>query len=423
MKAQRLLTLLLGASLLAVPATMVADSVVTVAEGLLAEGMAGCRIKGAWGPDVYLGIDDLGVGDNRVQADAGNPLADGTYPVSFVYDSVENLITLTGPAAVSLSWDFDELGSPESMEWDALVITLRDSKDNGAVAFENVMLNAEPLGNFGTLEVAGTPGYQHWTVTGVDFTQSFTVTADLLVVNLTANEALRAEIWAAEQILMWDFGDAPDPLYPTLLVSDGARHLTGALSLGAAVDAEADGMQSASADGDDVDGSDDEDGVTFDSVLRQAVSAELAVNVSSDGVLNAWIDFNADGDWADAGEQIAADMTVTTGDNALSVPIPPNAAVGSTMARFRLSTQAGLGPTGEAPDGEVEDYVVDILERESPWWDLNNDRVCDLYDILIVGAHFNETGEPGWIVEDADFNGVIDLWDVLLVGEHFGETW
>jgi photosystem II stability/assembly factor-like uncharacterized protein len=42
-----------------------------------------------------------------------------------------------------------------------------------------------------------------------------------------------------------DFGDAPDPTYPTLLASDGARHTAGALYLGAGVDCEVDSQTTA----------------------------------------------------------------------------------------------------------------------------------------------------------------------------------
>ena len=67
--------------------------------------------------------------------------------------------------------------------------------------------------------------------------------------------------------LAFDFGDAPDPTYPTLSASDGAGHVFGAgVYLGAAVDADADGQPTAGATGDDTDTSgDDEDGVTFTS--------------------------------------------------------------------------------------------------------------------------------------------------------------
>ena len=84
------------------------------------------------------------------------------------------------------------------------------------------------------------------------------------------------------------------------------------------------------------------------------------------GALNAWIDFNNDGDFDDPGEQIKIDRFLTPNTvNVQSFFVPadvvPSAA---TAARFRLSTQRcgglGLAPTGLAAEGEVEDYMVEI---------------------------------------------------------------
>jgi hypothetical protein len=52
-----------------------------------------------------------------------------------------------------------------------------------------------------------------------------------------------------------DFGDAPDPMYPTLLANNGARHTSGTgPHLGVSVDAESDGQPNATATGDDIAG-------------------------------------------------------------------------------------------------------------------------------------------------------------------------
>jgi hypothetical protein len=62
-----------------------------------------------------------------------------------------------------------------------------------------------------------------------------------------------------------DFGDAPDPSYPTLLDSDGARHLATGPTLGVSRDIDSDGQPTAAADGArsvfaaDVDGDGDTD--------------------------------------------------------------------------------------------------------------------------------------------------------------------
>jgi len=156
-----------------------------------------------------------------------------------------------------------------------------------------------------------------------------------------------------------DFGDAPAP-YPVALANDGARHTTGALILGSTIDAEAD---AASSQGADIDGASD-DGIfvhtTFISTTV-ATTSSFSVIASGLGKLDAWIDFNRDGDWLDGGEQIFTSASVVAGNNLLSFIVPANATSGSTGARFRLSTAGGLAPTGAATDGEVEDYPAAVV--------------------------------------------------------------
>jgi len=159
-----------------------------------------------------------------------------------------------------------------------------------------------------------------------------------------------------------DFGDCPDPHYPTLLVNNGALHIIDPnVFLGSGIDGESDGQPTLWADGDDINDIPDEDGVSFTSVLFDDCTRDVNVVASCDGKLDAWFDFNADGDWSDPGEQIFASEPLNTGSNILTFSIPSDAAKGDTYARFRFSTVGGLDPNGPAPDGEVEDYMVSIL--------------------------------------------------------------
>ncbi|MFT5516955.1 MAG: putative repeat protein (TIGR01451 family), partial [Rhodothermales bacterium] len=174
-----------------------------------------------------------------------------------------------------------------------------------------------------------------------------------------------------------DFGDAPDPAatiagsYPTRLSSDGARHVLaptgGNIFLGTAPDPELDGQPDPTATGD---GS-DEDGVNFPaSTLEAGTLAQLSVTVgdsggasAAQGLLSAWIDFDQNGNW-EASEQVITDISfASAGSFSTSFIVPPSAATGGTFARFRYSTQSGLGPTGLAADGEVEDYLVSVVTR------------------------------------------------------------
>ncbi|MAU00242.1 MAG: hypothetical protein CL608_24140 [Anaerolineaceae bacterium] len=184
---------------------------------------------------------------------------------------------------------------------------------------------------------------------------------------------------------MWieaDYGDAP-AAYPVEADSqanpaDAARHIiVPNFYLGSSVDAETDGQPDANAWGDDNEGNDDEDGVTFEDYIGTAVNPtavmtigdanDITVNTTvpagTTGYLNAWIDFNGDGDWTDAGEQIATDMPSTGGLLNFSVNPAATVTTGKTYARFRFSTESGLLSTGSALDGEVEDYVVQFVPQ------------------------------------------------------------
>lgn len=163
-----------------------------------------------------------------------------------------------------------------------------------------------------------------------------------------------------------DFGDAPDPTYPTLAASSGANHVyVPSVFMGKTVDYEPDGQPDATATGDDLAGAFDEDGFTPTSPFYAGGSGTFDVECSVNGFLSVWIDFNADGDWTDPGENIFVTNAVNAGTNTFAFVIPGAAAVpGQTFMRFRFTTQQiVLADTGPAPDGEVEDHRVTILEE------------------------------------------------------------
>jgi PKD repeat protein len=158
-----------------------------------------------------------------------------------------------------------------------------------------------------------------------------------------------------------DFGDAPSP-YPTLLTDNGACHNVSGIYLGATIDWELDGQPNSTATGDDSNNLTDEDGVVFTTPLVKGQSANVTVTASAAGYLDAWVDFNDDGDWADAGEQIFTSQLLNAGANNLNFTVANGATDDQTFARFRFSSAGGLSYVGPAADGEVEDYQVTLNE-------------------------------------------------------------
>ena len=138
---------------------------------------------------------------------------------------------------------------------------------------------------------------------------------------------------------------------------------------------------------------DDDDGVVFTGVLTPGSSTGVVITSSGEGYLNAWFDWNQDGDWNDPAEQVFVNQWVVAGENQLSVnvpaafPAPSTLPLGQTYARFRLSTQAGLAPVGLAVDGEVEDHLVEVV--------INNPPTLAVSPVPPAGSCLIPDGTPG----------------------------
>jgi len=171
-----------------------------------------------------------------------------------------------------------------------------------------------------------------------------------------------------------DFGDLPNG-YPVMLGDGpvGAYHILPAtpnLYLGSNVDAETDGTKTYGANGDDLDG-DDEDGVVFNNPATWTVGTvgsgnggSVTVMVQGTGWLVGWMDFDRDQSFAESGEMVIS-QAVTTGTQNILFDIPAGTNLDDTSLlyiRFRIFPTEPAFPrfaySGEAGNGEVEDYAV-----------------------------------------------------------------
>ena len=190
-----------------------------------------------------------------------------------------------------------------------------------------------------------------------------------------------------------DWGDAPFSLSsvnPSLTNTYGeAKHMIdSAVYLGSLIDADLSGQNMGPlADGDDNDGSNDDDGVTFPIIegmpgLRSSTSNILSIEASVDGFLNAWIDWNQDGVWNNTDEMVATNLPLTAGANSLDLIPSSLYPAGDTYIRFRFTSESVTTPsaTDPMPDGEVEDYLVRVVSPTVSgrvFVDTNSDAVND----------------------------------------------
>ncbi|TWT96191.1 Thermostable alkaline protease precursor [Botrimarina colliarenosi] len=222
---------------------------------------------------------------------------------------------------------------------------------------------------------------------------------------------------------IFDFGDLfvdANSNYPTLLADNGARHVvTPGIRLGSSVDIDSDGFQSPVRNpaidglGDDFNGVDDEDGVRL---ITTAITPNSTVEFDltafgAGAVLNAWIDFNNDGDWDDPGEKIfdnVEDLQVANPASPvarrISAATPADVDTSATFyaARFRWGP-AGIEYDGVANAGEVEDYLfastAPIVISGRVRNDVDGDGVFETTDVAQAGAR---------VFFDRNLNGILD---------------
>jgi hypothetical protein len=150
--------------------------------------------------------------------------------------------------------------------------------------------------------------------------------------------------------------------------------------------------------GSDADGDGDvgyDDFTTLTAALVSGSEYTLSVTISPDAndYINAWIDWNDDGDFVDAGESytIVAN-TGSAGPHTTSVSVPASA-LGKTV-RMRVSLKWNAAPASDESFsyGEVEDYSIII----NPW-------------VLKTIGSWDSNGKPNYL--DAN-NDVVEQTDI-----------
>lgn len=327
--------------------------------------------------DVMFSINGSGTPDGTFRGLRGVRFGPGGNRLLVAEHNQVRVFEITGPdLALSMSDSPDPVVAGDTLTYTLTVANNGPGEARGVVVNNILPAGVSLISTSGAAEdPSGVPTATLGTIAaGASKQYTITVSVDAATLGTIRDTAVVSSdgidpnpdndgSFAETLVLGQDYGDAPDPAYPTLLVNDGARHVISSLFLGASIDSEADGQATATADGDDLTNLNDEDGVVFSAPLAAAKTSSVSVTASAPGLLNSWIDFNQDGDWSDPGEQIFVDQPLTAGVNVLNFTTPAEALDGVSFARFRFDSAGGLGTTGRAADGEVEDYQVTV-ERQ-----------------------------------------------------------
>ena len=88
----------------------------------------------------------------------------------------------------------------------------------------------------------------------------------------------------------------------------------------------------------------------------------------------------------------------------------------STAGNYSYSIQA----TDTANNGNTSSMNLFSM---LPNWEMNNDGICGILDLVLISNQYGQSSINGWIREDVDNNGTIEVLDLVYVSNHFGESW
>lgn len=144
-----------------------------------------------------------------------------------------------------------------------------------------------------------------------------------------------------------------------------AKFFEPTLRLGASIDSEDNPWNSttfpaSNADWDDTNGTDDEDALDLKTSTINNYMRVVYVNISPlTSYMSLWIDSDKDGIF-EATEKMVKTIPANKTGNAIFDLSSLGLAPGSYYTRIRYSSASNLGPTGYAPDGEVEDHLIKV---------------------------------------------------------------
>lgn len=114
-------------------------------------------------------------------------------------------------------------------------------------------------------------------------------------------------------------------------------------------------------------------GLAVKSIQAKGEGVNIYMESPSSGYIKAWVDWNSDGDFADAGETVYNAGGTSQASTTLGFIVPTGIAIGDYRVRLRISGRNNLGAdagfawdsctTNLAYYGETEDYILRVVEN------------------------------------------------------------
>ncbi len=146
------------------------------------------------GGEMYAGLSNLGGGPNRAEADLNwteENIVTFTFDVAadMLIASVTNELGTTTIEYSDLSEVLEKKDSTYTIDdLNVMQITLANRDNNSTVTFSDVEINGQALGTFSGI------GWNDWMVTGIDFSQGFTVTGTIQLAGAFSNSQEKSKV-------------------------------------------------------------------------------------------------------------------------------------------------------------------------------------------------------------------------------------
>ncbi|MAU01362.1 MAG: hypothetical protein CL608_29835 [Anaerolineaceae bacterium] len=202
---------------LTIPAWSASNLVVSEGEEAYEEALIGLRLRSfnnTGGSELFLGVPDLALGTNRNEANIQWAETNGvSFSLNRLTDSL-NVTIVNGNGTYSLDYpnvssQLAALGKTYTVDdLNIMQITLVD-RDEGEVLLQNAMIDGQTLGDFSG------DNWNHWMVSGYDFSQGFELTGTLLLTGSFSNsqEMSKIEFRVGHQFV-------PDTTPPTTTIDN-----------------------------------------------------------------------------------------------------------------------------------------------------------------------------------------------------------